>query len=77
MSLSHQYRVCQPPETTTQMLTPKGRRKQLLSVVLYKSDFFRLLGEVFVVLESMYGVYHKEAYIFRVLTEMVGDDAFT
>lgn len=76
MSLSHQYRVCQPPETTTQMLTPKGRRKQLLSVVLYKSDF-RLLGEVFVILESMYGVYHKEAYIFRVLTEMVGDDAFT
>lgn len=48
----------------------------MLSVVLYKSDF-RLLGEVFVILESMYGVYHKEAYIFRVLTEMVRDDAFT
>lgn len=31
------YRVCQPNETATQMLTPEGARKQSLSVVLYKS----------------------------------------
>ena len=37
MALFLQYRVCQPKETATQMLTPKGVRKQLLSVVLYKS----------------------------------------
>lgn len=37
MALFLQYRVCQPKETATQMLTPEGVRKQLLSVVLYKS----------------------------------------
>lgn len=36
MALFLQYRVCQPKETATQMLTPEGVKEQLLSV-LYKS----------------------------------------
>lgn len=54
----------------------EGRRKQLPSVVPYKSEF-RMLGEVFVVLKHVYWVYHNEAHILRVLTKMVRDDIFT